>query len=190
MLKLIMGYQNGGSEDGIELNRQQLPTEGQEFMAEIYGGIRDEIDADFSLTTNNLMNIQRAVTLDDGASVADTLETMQQNLDAQDSVIADLGASISCIKDIMKKSYVTEKYEDNIFGETGNVLSIPPSLTRYVGCVDNNAENAAWFTISKINRLDNAFFVMQGGWITGLNQGNPYILFHIPFKHINYVCNV
>lgn len=96
MLSLVMGSKNGESEDSIEIERQKLPVDGQKYMAEIYGAVREEKDADFSLTFNNLMNIRRSIssTADDTMS---ELDSLKQNIDAQDKVIADFYAMIQSL---------------------------------------------------------------------------------------------
>lgn len=129
MLKLILGYKNGSSEESIDLEKAGLGVEGQNYMTEVYDTIRDGIDADFSLTSNNLMNIRKNLTSSDGTNLSDGLDTLRETIDAQDKVIADLGTSVAMVKDLANKSWLTSALEKNVFNIAGNVL------TGFVKCV-------------------------------------------------------
>lgn len=123
MLKLILGFKNGSSEEAIDLEKAGLSVDGQNYMTEVYNSIRDGIDADFSLTTNNLMNIRKNLVTSDGYSVSDGYDTLKENIDAQDRVIADLGTSVSMVKDLANKTWVSAPLERNVFNVVGNVLT-------------------------------------------------------------------
>lgn len=57
ILQLVMGTFNGASEEAIELEKNKLTQNGQNYLSEVYETVK-EIDIDFSLTQRNLRAIQ------------------------------------------------------------------------------------------------------------------------------------
>lgn len=95
ILKLILGVHSGDSEEAIELDKGDLSQDGQDFITEVYGSVQ-ELDAEFSLSTNNLRNIAGATNagMQDMASAIDEIKAVNTS---QENAIANINANIGKI---------------------------------------------------------------------------------------------
>lgn len=183
LLKLVLGYKNGSSEESIDLEKAGLSVDGQNYMTEVYDSIRDGIDADFSLTSNNLMNIRKKLTSSDGTSLSDGLDTLKENIDAQDKVIADLGTSVSVVKDLANKSWISSPLESNVFNVAGNVL------TGFVKDVKvGDSKKTGYFILNDITGEGKEFLTVQFGRVEPAKDAKaPYeVKLPVPFKGNDY----
>lgn len=94
ILKLILGVHSGDSEEAIELDKGDLSQEGQDFMTEVYGSVQD-LDAEFSLSTNNLRNIATATT--SVQDIKDSIEEIKAVNNSQEDAIANINANLGKI---------------------------------------------------------------------------------------------
>lgn len=91
LLKLVLGLHSGDSEEAIELDKGDLSQEGQDFVTDVYGSVR-ELDAEFSLSTNNLRNITKNI---GDTDINTELEEIKATNALQDDSIANIQASLS-----------------------------------------------------------------------------------------------
>lgn len=86
ILQLVMGTFNGASEEAIELEKNKLTQNGQNYLSEVYETVK-EIDIDFSLTQRNLRAIQ---TEDENADDTPSAEIEEEIPDANGNAMSYL----------------------------------------------------------------------------------------------------
>lgn len=86
ILQLVMGTFNGASEEAIELEKNKLTQNGQNYLSEVYETVK-EIDIDFSLTQRNLRAIQ---TEDESANDTPSAEIEEEIPDANGNAMSYL----------------------------------------------------------------------------------------------------